>query len=46
MAICDVDQRQIAEAKKEPAKSGVADKAKVYDDYRKLLDERSRSTRW
>ena len=39
VAICDVDQRQVAEAKKELAKFGMADKAKVYEDYRKLLDE-------
>jgi hypothetical protein len=39
VAICGVDQRSIAEAKKELAKRGMADKAKVYEDYRKLLDE-------
>ena len=39
VAICDVDQRQVAEAKKELAKTGAADKAKVYEDYRKLLDK-------
>jgi len=38
VAICDVDRRQVAEVKKELAKHGVADKAKVYEDYRKLLD--------
>ena len=37
VAICDVDQRRIAEAKNDLG--GVADKAKVYEDYRKLLDE-------
>ena len=39
VAICDVDQRQVAEAKKILARHGQADKAKVYEDYRKLLDE-------
>ena len=39
VAICDVDQRQVAEAKKVLAQHGVADKAKVYADYRKLLDQ-------
>ena len=39
VAICDVDQRQVAEAQKLLGSSGLADKAKVYDDYRKLLDE-------
>ncbi len=39
VAICDVDQRQVAEVKKELAQRGVAGKAKVYEDYRKLLDE-------
>ena len=39
VAICDVDQRRVADAKKELAKAAAADKAKVYEDYRKLLDE-------
>ena len=39
VAICDVDQRQVAQVKKMLAQRGVADKAKVYEDYRKLLDE-------
>jgi hypothetical protein len=36
VAICDVDQRQIAQAKKDLREK--ADQAKVYEDYRKLLD--------
>jgi hypothetical protein len=39
VALCDVDQRQIAQAKKFLSNRGVADKAKIYDDYRKLLEE-------
>jgi len=39
VAICDVDARQVAQAKKDIAGSGLAWKAKVYEDYRKLLDE-------
>jgi len=37
VALCDVDARQIAQIKKTFA--GKFDGAKVYDDYRKLLDE-------
>jgi len=37
VALCDVDARQIAQIKKTLA--GKFDGAKVYDDYRKLLDE-------
>ena len=39
VAICDVDLRQVNEAKKELSKVGADDKVKVYEDYRKLLDE-------
>ena len=39
VALCDVDQRQVAEAKKDLARIGAADKVKVYEDYRKLLDQ-------
>jgi hypothetical protein len=38
VAICDVDLRQVAEVKRELAKHGMDQKAKVYGDYRKLLD--------
>ncbi len=37
VAICDVDKRQIAQAKKDLG--GAGEKTKVYEDYRKLLDE-------
>jgi len=43
VAICDVDTRQIAEMKKEGTRHGAVgasvEKAKVYEDYRKLLDD-------
>src|SRR5882757_9988523 len=37
VAICDVDEKQIAEAKK--AGGGAAKDAKVYTDYRRLLED-------
>ena len=42
VALCDVNARQIAQLKKEAARRGdggaAVEKAKVYEDYRKLLD--------